>query len=118
MNDWKARNERRKRQWARDPEAKADFVRRKRHRTWDKKRALIADAKGTKCSKCGSEPGKENLCFAHRDPSKRRFALADGHRQSFRAIRAELEKCDVVCRKCLNHNSLAAPESVALKGAA
>jgi hypothetical protein len=51
---WK-RNQRRKLRLAKDPIAKADYVQRKRHRLWAKKRAIIAAAKGDTCSRCGAK---------------------------------------------------------------
>jgi hypothetical protein len=94
------RNHRRRRQFANDPKAKADFVQRKRHRLWSKKRLVIAEAKGTTCGKCGGTYPKAELDFHHRDPLTKLFDLSSGHRHSYAAIEKEIAKSIVLCRVC------------------
>jgi hypothetical protein len=40
------------------------------------------------------------LEFDHRDPKTKLFALSDGYRQTLKALKAEIEKCDVRCANC------------------
>jgi hypothetical protein len=94
------RNERRRRRFAKDADAKADFVQRKRRRIESKKKAIITLAKGTTCSKCNGTYAQEELHFHHRDPTTKLFDLSSGHKFSYKLIRAEMKKCDVLCETC------------------
>lgn len=64
--------------------------------------------KGGKCSVCGYDKCREALVFHHRDPSKKEFGLSfNGWCRSWERTKAELEKCDLLCRNChaeLHHN--------------
>jgi hypothetical protein len=42
------------------------------------------------------------LTFHHRDPSEKSFGLCDGkaERRSWKELRAEIAKCDLLCANC------------------
>ena len=56
---------------------------------------------GGKCSKCGYSKCKEALEFHHKIPSQKEFSIAlKGHCRSWERVRAEIEKCDLLCANC------------------
>jgi chromosome segregation ATPase len=40
------------------------------------------------------------LEFDHRDPSAKSFVISDGYRETLKALKAEIAKCDVRCANC------------------
>lgn len=74
-------------------------VNRECQRRWRQKmRVLIRELKGGTCQGCGQARDPEDLHFHHRDPATKRFALSNGRSEV--KIRAEAEKCDVLCQAC------------------
>lgn len=55
--------------------------------------------KGNKCYICGYSKCLAALDFHHRDPTKKDFAIA-AKMTSFEQVRAELDKCDLLCANC------------------
>ncbi len=56
---------------------------------------------GGRCSRCGYNRCPEALEFHHRDASAKEFGIsARGHTRSWERVRAELEKCVLVCANC------------------
>lgn len=55
----------------------------------------------TACKTCG-EQDIRLLCFHHRDPSTKSFAISKGitHYASMARLKTEAEKCDVLCLHC------------------
>lgn len=57
--------------------------------------------KGGKCSKCGYEkliPGAYD--FHHINPNEKDFGISEGHIRSLKIMKAEVDKCELVCRNC------------------
>mgnify|MGYP000862484749 CR=1 FL=1 len=64
------------------------------------KRKLIEYA-GGKCIHCGYDRCDGVLQFHHRDPKEKSFAIAkSGLTRSFDKLKAEVDKCDLVCANC------------------
>jgi hypothetical protein len=60
----------------------------------------LIDYKGGKCLRCGYDkriPGAYD--FHHRDPEQKDFGIS-GKTKSFEALKAEVDKCDLLCRRC------------------
>ncbi|PIS11793.1 MAG: hypothetical protein COT73_02000 [Bdellovibrio sp. CG10_big_fil_rev_8_21_14_0_10_47_8] len=70
---------------------------------WRNKLAAIKYL-GGKCKKCGLECEEDMVgifSFHHRHPSEKDFAISDKYdRLSWVKIKAELDKCDLVCNNC------------------
>lgn len=72
----------------------------KRHRYRVKQRLI--EYKGGKCIKCGyDKPCTTAFVFHHRDPLKKDFGLgAKMTSTSFEKLKAEVDKCDLMCSRC------------------
>lgn len=56
---------------------------------------------GGRCIRCGYKRCVNALEFHHRDPTTKRFAIAGGaYTRRWEAVKAELEKCDLICANC------------------
>jgi hypothetical protein len=63
-------------------------------------KALIRDyLSNHQCVDCG-ESDVDILEFDHRDPKLKSFNLSEGHTQTLKAVKLEIEKCDVRCANC------------------
>jgi hypothetical protein len=92
-----------KEKMARDPAYLEKHRRQNReavYRTFDRKRAIIAERKGDACSNCGRTFPKEHLHFHHVDPATKKFSLANGYLEKWDAIEDELKKVVVLCEQC------------------
>lgn len=58
------------------------------------------DYKGGKCVVCGYNKCNEALDFHHIDESTKEFAISGSHARSWEKIRAELDKCALLCANC------------------
>lgn len=59
------------------------------------------DYKGGKCEKCGYDKCNAALDFHHLDPDTKDFALGvTGQTRSWERIKAEIDKCILVCSNC------------------
>jgi hypothetical protein len=56
--------------------------------------------KGGKCSACGYDTSKRALTFHHRDPSQKDFTISGNHCLSWKRVKAELDKCELLCMNC------------------
>lgn len=69
-----------------------------------RRRALKAMAivyKGGKCEFCGYNKSAAAMDFHHRDPSQKDFSIgAKGITRSFESMKAELDKCLLLCSNC------------------
>lgn len=68
-----------------------------------RQRALKLQAiryKGAKCQRCGYDRCVGALEFHHRDPSGKDFSLGHTKNTNFEKVRAELDKCDLLCANC------------------
>lgn len=76
---------------------RADAVVRRRRKV---KAILVMEAGGA-CVICGYDRSPAALHFHHRDPTQKKFGLADGGiGHSIEAARAEAVKCELVCANC------------------
>jgi len=90
---------------ARRDRRREQFRRALRKRRRNRKRELV-DAYGGKCIECGYSACLEALQFHHRESATKRFSLAN-FSGSYQHMRAEAEKCDLLCANChrLRHTS-------------
>ncbi len=58
------------------------------------------DYLGGKCSKCGYKKCLAVLDFHHRDPKTKAFNVSWGILYSWERVKAELDKCDLLCKNC------------------
>ncbi len=63
-----------------------------------KKRAV--EYKGGKCQKCGYNKCIRALEFHHRDRSTKSFEIGQDLCRSWVLLKAELDKCDLLCSNC------------------
>jgi len=73
------------------------------------------DYLGGSCERCGYKRCKDALEFHHRDSTEKSFSVSKAmvHIRSWEAIRAELDKCDLLCANC--HRELHAAEQIELR---
>lgn len=69
-----------------------------RHGKNTKIRAI--EYKGGKCQRCGYSKCSRALGFHHRDPQQKEFSIGSRGNKSWETIRAELDKCDLLCANC------------------
>lgn len=56
---------------------------------------------GGKCIKCGYDKCIWALDFHHRDSKTKEFSISSyGHSRSWERVKAELDKCDLICSNC------------------
>lgn len=65
---------------------------------WRLKLACV-EAKGSVCAQCGWTGNPVAFDFHHRDPQQKELMLQMAT-QSWAALKAELEKCDLLCARC------------------
>lgn len=65
----------------------------------DKVNQLKAERGGC-CSKCGYDRCADALEFHHIDPTQKEFHLGDRRGLGLDKLRAEMDKCILVCRNC------------------
>lgn len=68
-------------------------------RTQQLKREAVA-YKGGKCIFCGYKKCLAALDFHHRDKSQKKFSISQVRVATLEKIKAELDKCDLVCCRC------------------
>jgi hypothetical protein len=67
---------------------------------WRQRTKVIAvKYKGSKCCRCGYDRCIKALDFHHIDPAKKDFSVS-GVSRSWESIKAELDKCILVCANC------------------
>lgn len=66
---------------------------------------------GGSCQRCGFDEHESALQFHHRDPSQKDFGINRGISKRFELVKAELDKCDLLCANChsIVHALLAQP---------
>lgn len=83
--------------FARCPKCRSDAVQKRRRML--KRRAI--EYKGGCCELCGYSRCVEALEFHHEDPSAKEFGLGQrGLTRSWEKIKAELDKCQLLCANC------------------
>ena len=64
-------------------------------------KATLVNEAGGRCRRCGFDESCAALEFHHLDPSAKSFAVsAKGATRSIAALRAEAEKCILLCANC------------------
>lgn len=58
------------------------------------------DYKGGRCIECGYNETMGALSFHHRDPKTKKFSMAGNHNRSWKSVKSELDKCDLLCLNC------------------
>lgn len=56
--------------------------------------------KGGKCQNCGYDKCMRALEFHHRDPEKKEFEIGWMMNKSWKSLKKELDKCDLLCSNC------------------
>lgn len=65
-----------------------------------KLKVMAVEYKGGKCQNCGYNKSYAAIQFHHRDPKTKSFSLAHPNTRSWEKVKAELDKCDIVCSNC------------------
>ncbi len=74
-----------------------DAVKRRRAKV----REMAVEYKGGSCEVCGYNHCIEALEFHHLDPTKKDFGIsAKGYARSWEKVKAEIEKCVLLCANC------------------
>ena len=64
-------------------------------------KALSIEYKGGKCRVCGYNKYEGALDLHHLNPENKKFGIADkGYTRSWEKVKAELDKCILVCANC------------------
>lgn len=71
-----------------------------RKRYYEKRKAFILSLKDGPCVHCGNHFPPVALDFHHVDPSQKDFSIAQLWNQSEERLRAEAEKCILLCACC------------------
>lgn len=80
---------------------RADYLKKAVAKRRTKIRQLAVDLKGGQCQVCGYRKYIGALEFHHPDPSKKDFSIsADGLTRSWDRVKAEVEKCVLICANC------------------
>jgi hypothetical protein len=64
------------------------------------KKVLAIEYKGGKCAICGYNKCNMALTFHHIDPSTKEFEISGAHCLSWDRLKAELDKCVMLCHNC------------------
>ena len=65
-----------------------------------KQKIKAVEYKGGKCIRCGYSKRLAALTFHHRLPGAKEFQISCGSCRSWERVRAELDKCDLLCSNC------------------
>jgi hypothetical protein len=65
-----------------------------------KKKKIMVDYLGGKCSKCGYNKSLSALTFHHRNPKEKEYELGHIKDNNWQRVKKELDKCDLVCFNC------------------
>jgi len=64
-------------------------------------KSMAIEYKGGKCQICAYSKYQGALDLHHIDPNQKGFGIADrGHSRSWERVKAELDKCILVCANC------------------
>ena len=73
----------------------------------------LVEYKGGKCERCGYDKCIDALEFHHLNPEEKDFALSCGDTRSIEKLKAEVDKCIMVCANC--HREIHAEEREKLR---
>lgn len=76
------------------------LVKRQRARRLQRQKDFINGFKNRPCADCGIQYPSYVMDFHHRDPSDKDFTVARIKGKPRKVIKAEIEKCDLVCANC------------------
>src|SRR3989344_3220338 len=80
---------------------RAEYLKKAVDKRRKKMRQMAVEYKGGKCKLCGYNKCAQALDFHHLDPSKKDFGIsADGITRAWSRIKAELDKCVMICANC------------------
>ena len=80
---------------------RAEYLKKAVDKRRKKMRQMAIEHKGGKCQLCGYSKCAQALDFHHLDPSKKDFGIsADGITRAWSRIKAELDKCVMICANC------------------
>jgi predicted HNH restriction endonuclease len=80
---------------------RADYLKEAVAKRRKKLREMAVALKGGACAVCGYRRCISALEFHHPDPSQKDFGISvDGSTRSWERIKAEVEKCVLVCANC------------------
>ena len=66
-----------------------------------KLKTMAIERKGGKCERCGYDKSVRALTFHHLDPSKKDFGVGgSGETRSWEKVKAEVDKCALLCANC------------------
>ena len=63
-------------------------------------KSKCVEYKGGQCEKCGYNKSQAALHFHHIDPATKSFSIASRQSCSFEELKAELDKCIMLCANC------------------
>lgn len=82
----------------------------------DKIKLMALAYKGNKCQCCGYSKCVSALEFHHMDASKKDFGIgAKGYTRAWNKVKAELDKCVLVCANChreIHSNLISCPSEI------
>ena len=67
---------------------------------WKKKKIEAVQYKGGKCQECGYDKNYYSLGFHHREGEHKEYSWTKLRLMSWKKIKEELDKCDLVCSNC------------------
>jgi hypothetical protein len=67
---------------------------------YKEKKAWLNQVKNVPCMDCGNCYPPECMDFDHRDPSGKRFTIAQNLTRRLSDVLEEIAKCDIVCANC------------------
>ncbi len=94
---------------------RAEYMRKAVKKRREKLRMMARDYKGGQCMLCGYKRYPGALDFHHLDSKKKEFGISvRGLTRSWEKIKAEIEKCVLVCANCHReiHAGISQPPSV------
>lgn len=66
-----------------------------------KLKRMAVEYKGGSCERCGYDKCIDALDFHHLNPQIKEFSVSSkGHCRSWKALKNELDKCELVCANC------------------
>ena len=60
----------------------------------------LKQERGGKCENCNYNKCMAALHFHHKDATQKKFGIANCYRRSIKAIKAEIDKCQLLCANC------------------
>jgi hypothetical protein len=70
------------------------------YRITDVRKRIILAAKNKPCADCRGWFNSWQMQFDHREPNTKKFNVGGSYTRSIKDLKAEINKCDVVCANC------------------